>query len=136
MPAASGNSSSNSSRPKVGRTKLGSPLGISPVTATPSAGRPNPVATMIDRMTTASATGPPRKRPRAEQEQQDRHQPDRQHDPVDAVELPDQRDQAIEEIAPAAGNAKQTRQLRHDDGEPGASLEADQNAIADQAYQH
>ena len=58
-PAAIGNNSSNSSIPKVGTAKAGNPSGMFPVTGTPSAGRPNRVATRIDSATTASPTGLP-----------------------------------------------------------------------------
>ena len=54
---------------------------------------------------------------------------------MNAADLSDKRDQAIEEITTAAGNAEQARQLRHNDGQPRTGLEADQNAVADQPHQ-
>ena len=106
------------------------------MTGTPSAGRPSSVATTIDSDDHGKPDRLARQKPLAEQQQQDRHKPDRQHDPVDAAELAGELDQAIEEIVPAAGDAEQARQLRHDDGQARAGLEADQNAVADQAHQH
>ena len=136
MPAASGNNSSNSSSPKVGRAKLGRPFGI--VAGDGNAERRQAECRCDnDRQDDdRKSDRPARQQALAQQEQQDRHKPDRQHDPVDAAELSDKRDQAIEEIASAAGNAEQARQLRHDDGQARACLEADQNAVADQAHQH
>ena len=55
-------------------------------------------------------------KPLAKQEQQDRHKPDRQHDPVDTAKLACELDQALEEIVPATGDPEQAWQLRHDDG--------------------
>ena len=136
MPAARGNNSSNSSSPKVGKPKLGSPFGISPVTATPSAGSPKHCRNEDGQDDNGKPNRSSRQEPCTKQQQRDRCKPDRQHDPVNAAELSDKRDQAIEEIMTAAGNAEQARQLRHDDGQPRAGLEADQDAVADQPHQH
>lgn len=44
-----------------------------------------------------------------------------------------QLDRAVEKVVAAAGDPEQARQLAHNDGEPGTSLEANQNAVADKA---
>ena len=77
-----------------------------------------------------------RQQPFAEQQEQERNGADRQDEQIDVAELTGEPDRAVEEIVAAAGNAEQARQLAHDDGESGAGLEADQNAVADQANEN
>ena len=119
----------------AGPSRVGRPGGISPVVGTPSAGSPSSVAATIDSATTASATGLPGKQALAEHEQQDRDDADGEHQIVDLAELAGQQHGPLEEIVPAAGHAEQARQLGHGDGQPGAGLEADQDAVADQLHE-
>ena len=116
--------------------KLGSPLGMLPVTGMPCAGRAKQGRNKDRQGDDDEPDGLTRQKARAKQEQRDRHEPDRQNDPMDIAELAEEPDQAIEEIVPTAGDPEEAGQLRHDDGEPGAGLEANQNAVADQAHQH
>ena len=67
----------------------GNPFGISPVTGNPSAGRPSTVADNDRQDHDRQSDRPARQPAFAEQQQQDRDKPDRQHEPVDAAELSD-----------------------------------------------
>ncbi|MGC0388529.1 hypothetical protein ABIF91_000883 [Bradyrhizobium sp. USDA 241] len=91
------------------------------------------MAARIDSATIVMPTGLSRQKPFAEQQKRERHRADRQDEKVEISELTSQPQRAIEEIMPTARDAEQARQLAHDDGEPGAGLEADQYAVADQA---
>ena len=57
-------------------------------------------------------------------------------DRVNPAELAEQQIHTLEEIVATASNAKQTRQLGHGDGQAGAGLEADEDAVADQFDQN
>ena len=52
------------------------------------------------------------------------------------TELPGQQENAFEKVVAPAFDAKETRQLRHRDGQAGAGLEAHKDAVADQLHQH
>ena len=90
MPAASGNNSSNFSRPNVGTARPGRPVGISPVTGTPSAGRPRTGREQDGPGDHCQPDRPAGQKALAEQQQQDGDDADRQHRPVSAAELTDQ----------------------------------------------
>jgi hypothetical protein len=55
---------------------------------------------------------------------------------IDLTELAGEFHRSFEEILTATGDAEEARQLGHDDGQPRAGLEADQDAIADQPHQN
>ena len=61
---------------------------------------------------------------------------DGKHEVMRLAELPGKQHGPFEKIVPAAGHAKQARQLGHGDGQPRAGLEAHEDAVADQLDEH
>ena len=112
----------------------GKPAGISPVTGTPSAGSPSSDAANRQR-DNAERDRLPRQQALAEDEQQDRDDSDGQNEDLHLAELPGEQQRPLEKIVAAARHAEQAWQLGHGDGQAGAGLEADQDAVADQLHQ-
>ena len=103
---------------------------------TPSAGSPSREAATIDSATTASATGLPGSNRSPSTSSTIATTPTASTRQLHLAELPGKQQRPLEEIVPAAGHAEQARQLGHGDGQPGAGLEADEDAVADQLHQH
>ena len=79
---------------------------------------------------------PPRGEPIPCHDDQDGDDANAEHNRVNPAELAEQQIHTLEEIMATAGNAEQTGQLGHGDGQAGAGLEADENAVADQFDQN
>ena len=93
------------------------------------------VAAKIASVTTPSATGFPGSSRSPQYEQSDRNNAYDENDVVHLAELPEQQPSPIKKIVPPACHAKKARQLRHGDGQAGASLEAHKNTVADQLHE-
>ena len=77
----------------------------------------------------------PGKHPVAKDDQPECDDADDENDVVRLAKLPKQQPDPVEKIVTAAGNTEQTGQLGRGDGQAGAGLEADENAVADQLHE-
>ena len=77
---------------------------------------------------------PARQKAIAQQEQQNDREAHGQYEEVCLAKLARPHDRSLEEVMAAACNTEQAWQLCHDDRQSGPSLEANQNAVADEPH--
>ncbi len=91
---------------------------------------------MIASATTPSATGFPGSRRSPNTMQHDRDDADDENEVLHLTELPGQQKGPFEKVVAPALHAKKAWQLGHGNRQAGAGLEAHENTVADQLYQH
>ena len=119
----------------AGPSRVGRPAGISPVVGTPRAGSPSSGCRDDRKRNDPERDRLSRQQALAEHEQHDRDDADGKHEVMHLAELPGEQHRPLKKIVPAAGHAKQARQLGHGDGQPRAGLEAHEDAVADQLHE-